>query len=179
MSSFSKLAKKPILIPEGVRLKVVNNVVIAEYGSVSRSLEVSSDVILEIIDGTCKVDAARKVKNCAMIGTFVAKLKNLLRDIKNPYKVCLVLIGVGYKAFKVDGDIIALSIGYSHLVAFQIPDGIMYNIKDNTEIELSGFVDDVTAFADDVCKSSPWDPCLQSGIVIKGSFLRRKEGKKK
>ena len=179
MSVYSKLAKKPIPIPDGVDLRVSDGMVFAECSGNSGLMPLSSDVALKIEDGFFSVLPSKRIKNPAMVGTFTAKLKNLVRDAKTPYKLSLRLIGVGYKAFNVDGKIIAFNVGYSHLIAFQIPDDISCNIKDNTEIECSGFIDSVTSFADDLCKIVPWDPCLQSGIIIKDSFLRKKEGKKK
>lgn len=179
MFGYSKLAKKPLPIPNDVRVSIGDGMVFAEYSGRSGSLALSPDVDLRIEGNLAFVAPAAKVANPASVGTFFANLRNLIRDAQAPYKVHLALIGVGFKAFPVKGGLVALNVGLSHLVAFEIPEGIQLSVKDNTEIELSGFVNQVTSFADDVCKVAPWDPCLQSGVVIKGSFLRKKEGKKK
>ena len=177
--TISRLAKRPVEIPQSVSAKIENKALVLSSKDVVKTLPIHSDLNVVIDGSSCSVLLKDGVNTCAQMGTFVAKLKNLVADFEKPKAVTINLLGVGFKAFKADGDFIVMSLGYSHLVAVHVPKSITATIRDANKIDISGFTEDVSSFVDDLKATRPWDPCRQKGVVVAGEFLRKKEGKKK
>lgn len=175
----SKIAKKPILLPAGMTASLHDKFLKISLGSKDRMLPVPDGVLVSVSDNACRIDSAAGLSNLSIIGTFASKLKSAVSDAQTPSKKTVNLIGVGFKAFKANGNFLVLSLGFSHLVAVEMPTDLVLEIREANKIDIFGYKERVSSFASDLCSLRPWDPCKRSGVVVEGSYLRRKEGKKK
>ena len=176
----SRLAKKPIMLPEKVDASYTGGVLTVKgpLGSLSRTIRpyvtVSVDaaartVSLAPVDGSI---AAR-----AMVGTYVAHLKNMIAGVQAPYEKKLVIEGIGYKA-DVKGADLVLAVGFSHPVSLPIPAGLTVKV-DKTTVSVSGIDrEKVGQFAADVRATKKPEPYLGKGIHYSDEVVRRKQGKK-
>ena len=115
----------------------------------------------------------------AIWGTSRALVANMMTGVTEGYTIPLKLIGVGYRA-SMQGNKLALSVGYSHPVEMELPQGVTAAVNDNTEIVISG-VDKqkVGEFAANVRRVRPPEPFKGKGIRYANEYINMKEGKKK
>ncbi len=174
-----RLARKPIEIPSGVVVSFDTKKARVGFGDIFREISLPDGVSLDINGNLCSFSSNGSC-DLAKLGTVVARFKNLIQDIKSPCIIEISLIGIGFKAFLSEGHLVLL-LGFSHLVMISIPKEVAVSIKDLTKIEIAGFVDEVTLFANDVISTRPWDPCERKGVVLTSSvpFLRKKVKKEK
>ena len=95
------------------------------------------------------------------------------------FKKELELTGVGYRA-QMQGEVLKLSLGYSHDVNFEVPDGVTITCPKQTEVTIEG--DDAQLVGQVAAKIRGWrepEPYKGKGIKYKGEYIFRKEGKKK
>lgn len=89
----------------------------------------------------------------------------------------LLLVGVGYRA-TVEGNVLVLNLGFSHLVKMEIPEGIQVTVEENTRITVSGYDKSaIGQFAASVRKWRPPEPYKGKGVRYADEIVRRKEGK--
>lgn len=89
----------------------------------------------------------------------------------------LLLVGVGYRA-AIEGKVLVLSLGFSHPVRMEIPDGIQVKVEENTRITVSGYDKcAIGQFAASVRKWRPPEPYKGKGVKYADEVIRRKEGK--
>ena len=115
----------------------------------------------------------------AQWGTARANLNNMVKGTKDGFTVELSMVGTGYRA-NVQGNILSLSLGYSHDIKYGMPKGVTAVCPVQTEIVLSG-VDKqlVGQIAAEIRSFRKPEPYKGKGVKRKGEFVRRKEGKKK
>ncbi len=115
----------------------------------------------------------------AMHGTVRAVIANMVKGVQTHFAKDLEIQGVGFKA-ALSGNVLDLSLGYSHPLKYEIPAGITVQVKDGTQIHVEGadrcMVGQVAA---DIKRYYPVEPYKGKGVRIVGEFVRRKEGKKK
>jgi len=104
---------------------------------------------------------------------------NMVMGVTAGFKKELEIIGVGYRA-AINGSTLKLSLGYSHEVNYEVPQGVTVTCPKQTEIVIEGddpqLVGQVAANIRDWCRPEPYKG---KGIRYKGEFIFRKEGKKK
>ena len=112
-------------------------------------------------------------------GTARAVINNMVKGVKDGYTVEMVMQGTGYRA-NVQGNILSLSVGYSHEIKFGIPKGITAVCPVPTEIVISGADKQMVGqIAAEIRQYRKPEPYKGKGIRRKGEYVRRKEGKKK
>jgi len=176
----SRLGKKPILIPEGVKVQVNGSevVVVGPKGELKTS--VHDQIKVEIKDNHIEVSKVKEnlPKNLrGLWGLYSALLSNMIEGVKNGYEKKLEIEGVGFKA-EVQGNELSLNVGYVHPVKIKKPDGINFAVEKGV-ITVSGIdkqkVGQVSAEIRQVKKAEPYKG---KGIKYQGEKIRRKEGKK-
>lgn len=147
----SRVAKKPIAVPEGLKVTISNNEITVEGKKGVLSLPLHPAVKITYEDGLLKFapnndqagdEAGRPgvgvVKSAwAMAGTLRALVANMVEGVSTGFERKLQLVGVGYKA-KVEGRILDLSLGLSHPVNYLIPDSITIETPTQTDITIKG-----------------------------------------
>lgn len=174
----SKVARKPINLPEKTQLKIDNNHIIIE-GPLG-SLEFTKNDGIKLIQEDNLVSVQTdKLDLTALSGTTRALLFNMVHGVSIGWKKSLKLVGVGYRA-KAQGNILELTVGFSHPVKFPIPEGLKIETPSQTEIEISG-VDkqQVGQIAAEIRSIRPPEPYKGKGIRYADEQIIKKEAKKK
>jgi large subunit ribosomal protein L6 len=177
----SRIAKMPIFIPNGTSVVAKNGVVTIEgpQGSLSQNFSESS-VSLDINDKEIKVKAANNLTfSRAMSGTMRALLSNMVKGVNQGFEKKLSLVGVGYKA-QAKGDVLNLSLGFSHPVDMKLPEGITVKTPSPTEVIISGIdKQKVGQVASEVRAFRPPEPYKGKGVRYIDEVVALKETKKK
>ena len=174
----SRLAKKPILIPENVEVTLGGDLVTVKgpLGMLSRRFSPSISVAKEgnELRVTPKNDA---LETKMLLGTTVAHLKNMLAGSREAFMKKLIVEGIGFKA-EVKGQELVLSLGFSHPVKVSIPSNVKITSEKGT-ITISGpDIEAVGSFAAEIRALKKPEPYKGKGIRYDGEVIRRKQGKK-
>ena len=173
----SRIGNRKIEVPEGVTVKVENDIVTVTGPKGSLSQKMLKGISLEQEGNTITLtrvnDAAK-----AMHGTMNALLHNMILGVTKGYEKGLEIIGVGYR-FNVAGNKLTINAGYSHPVVMDVPEGLTVEAPSNTEIVVKG-IDKVLVgeFAANVRKVRKPEPYKGKGIRYKDEHIQRTEGKK-
>lgn len=174
----SRVAKQAISIPAGVEVKLDGQNVSVKGPKGSTSLVLHSTVSLKEEDGVLKVTPA-SVKDYAMAGTMRALTNNLIVGVTTGFQKKLELVGVGYRA-KAQGNVLNLTLGFSHPVNHAIPEGITIETPSQTEVIVSGMDKAVVGqVAAEIRAYRPPEPYKGKGVRYAGEHIIRKEAKKK
>ncbi|MDT8854456.1 50S ribosomal protein L6 [Paracoccaceae bacterium Fryx2] len=176
----SRIGKKPVDLPKGVSASLSGQTIEVTGPKGTRSFAASDDVTLTIDDGVVTVTprgtSKRARQQWGMVRSMVA---NLVQGVTGGFKKELEIQGVGYRA-AMAGNVLKLSLGYSHEVNFEVPAGVTVTAPKQTEIVVEGtdqqLVGQVAANIRDWKRPEPYKG---KGIRYKGEFVFRKEGKKK
>lgn len=179
----SRVGRKPIPVPQGVRVEVADGSFIAEgpKGRLVQPLLPGYPVTVE--EGEVKVArSGESGPERAKHGLLRALLANAVQGVSTGFVRGLEINGVGYKAELRDGSAggkeIHFALGYSHPVVFRVPTGIEVEIEKNTKLTVSGANRQVVGqVAAEIRRLRPPDPYKAKGIKYAGEILRRKVGK--
>ncbi|PIQ91850.1 MAG: 50S ribosomal protein L6 [Parcubacteria group bacterium CG11_big_fil_rev_8_21_14_0_20_39_14] len=177
----SRVGKKPILIPDGVEIKIEGQKVAVKGPKGELSLEVSPEVKIENRDNKILVlPAERKTKekkSSAFWGLTRALIFNAIKGVKEGYERKLELEGIGYRA-SVDGKNLELKVGFSHPVKIEAPEDINFKVEKNIIMVSGPDKQKVGEIAAKIRKVKPAEPYKGKGIKYVGEVIRRKAGKK-
>ena len=174
----SRIGKKPITIPKGVTIKVVDGAVEVQ-GPKGKLRQIHPPGIdFELSDGTLLAkrgtDDPALAKFHGLARTLIA---NAVTGVTDGFKRELDIVGVGYRA-EVKGKQVIFALGYSHAVVFDIPNGIDIAIDKQTHLTVTG-VDRqlVGQVAANLRRLRKPDPYKQKGVRYTGEVLKKKAGK--
>ena len=173
----SRIGNRILMIPEGVTVENKDNMITVSGPKGTLSKPLLNGVKFENSDGQVKFTIEDENNN-AMHGTMNALVNNMIIGVTKGYSKVLQIVGVGYR-FNVQGSKLVINAGYSHPVEMQIPEGIKGEVKDNTELTLTGInKEELGEFASNVRKVRKPEPYKGKGIRYADEHIRRKEGKK-
>ena len=176
----SRIGKRPVEAPKGVEFRLDGRTVECKGPKGTRSFTATEDVVLELENNTITVRPRKDDKRCRQQwGMARTQIANLAQGVSEGFKKELEITGVGYRA-QVQGQVLKLSLGYSHDVEFPIPDGVDIKCAKPTEIEVSGI--DQQQVGQVAAEIRDWrrpEPYKGKGVRYKGEFIFRKEGKRK
>src|SRR6186997_1416961 len=174
----SRIGKKPITIPKGVTIKVLDNAVEVK-GPKGQLRQAHPDgITFEVADGTL---VAKRESDEAQFRKFHGLSRSLIANavigVTDGFKRELDIVGVGYRA-EVKGKQVIFALGYSHPVVLDIPAGIEVAIEKQTHITVTG-VDRqlVGQIAANIRNFRKPDPYKQKGVRYTGEVLKKKAGK--
>lgn len=174
----SKVGKNPISIPQKTDVSVVDGVLTVKgpLGTLVRDVHSSVNVVVE--GGEVLVSPVNTSKlSRSLWGTYGAHVRNMIRGVNEKFTKKLELHGVGYKV-ELQGNIIKLSVGFSHPVFISVPEGIEVVVEKNS-ITVSGIDRDaVGQFAANIRKVKKPEPYKGKGLRYEGEYVRQKQGKK-
>jgi large subunit ribosomal protein L6 len=176
--ALSRIGKKPITIPKGIKIEVSGNAVgiSGPKGTLRRefvgvSVQVEGDKLL------VSANAQETKNDKALHGLARALLQNMVKGAATGFQRELEITGVGYRA-DVKSDVLEMSLGYSHPVRYRLPAGVVAKVEKQTKIllesadrELLGHV------AATVRGFRPPDPYKAKGVKYSDEVIRRKAGK--
>ena len=174
----SRIGKMPIAIPSGVTVEVAENnkvTVKGPKGTLSRTLP--SELAIKQENGELKVERPNDEKEIrALHGLTRALINNMVVGVTDGFQKTLEINGVGYRAAK-QGKTLTLSLGYSHPVVMEDPEGITTEVKDN-QIIVSGISKEaVGQYAAVIREKRSPEPYKGKGIKYSDEVIRRKVGK--
>ena len=176
----SRIAKSPISIPAGCQIKQEAQTITAKGAKGELSIELNS-LVKANVDGdvVTVVPAEESKEGWAQAGTARSLINNLVTGVSAGFEKKLVLNGVGYRA-QAKGKVLNLTLGFSHPVDYDLPEGIKAETPSQTEIVLTGidkqFLGQVAA---NIRGFRPPEPYKGKGVRYADEYVRRKEAKKK
>ena len=174
----SRIGRQPIAVPAGVTVTVdAENVVTVKgpKGTLTRKLDSAMNVAIE--EGQVVVTRPNDLKrNRSLHGLSRTLIANMIEGVTNGFTKELEINGVGYRAQK-QGKKLVLSLGYSHPVEMEDPEGIT-TTDDGNKITVAGIdKEKVGQFAAEIRFKRPPEPYKGKGIKYVNEVIRRKEGK--
>ncbi|MAV82686.1 MAG: 50S ribosomal protein L6 [Pelagibacteraceae bacterium] len=171
----SRLAKNPIIINDGVKVSMNDNILNVEGKLGKSATTIPKQIKLNIENNSIILNSDDK----ALLGTLYANIKNEIHGNSVGFEKKLELVGTGYKA-NLNGKVLVLSLGFSHDINFKIPENISIKVEKSTNLSISGpskqLVGQVAAEIKSYRKPEPYKG---KGVRYEGEKIYRKEGKKK
>ena len=177
----SRVAKKPVQLPQGVSVAVNDGAVTVKgaKGALSLALTAGVTVAQEQQNVVVQYDGAAPKALVARAGSTRAHIANMVTGVSKGYERKLELVGVGYRA-AVQGKALNLTLGFSHPVAYEVPEGISIETPTKTEILIKGIDrQKVGQVAAEIRSYRPPEPYKGKGVRYSGEKIELKEGKKK
>ena len=176
----SRIGKKPVSLVNGVSASVSGQTVEVKGPKGTRSFTATDDVTITVEGAEIKVTPRGTSKRARQQwGMARSMVDNLVVGVSTGFKKELEIQGVGYRA-AVAGNVLKLSLGYSHEVNFAVPAGVTVTSPKQTEIVVEGIDQQLVGqVAANIREWRKPEPYKGKGIRYKGEFIFRKEGKKK
>jgi large subunit ribosomal protein L6 len=176
----SRVAKKPVQLPQGVTATIAADSVTLTGAKGSLSVKLSANVsVAQEAQDLCVKVAANDAATWALAGSTRAHLANMAQGVSKGFEQKLELVGVGYRA-AVQGKVLTLTLGYSHPVVYPIPEGITIETPSQTEIMIKGSDRQrIGQVAADIRRYRAPEPYKGKGVRYSGEKIELKEAKKK
>jgi len=174
----SRIGLNPIALPAGVEVKVDGNVVTVKGPKGELSQEISELITVEVEGGVInlKRDGETKAEK-SQHGLSRTLIANMVTGVSDGFQKKLEIQGVGYRAEK-KGNTLVLSLGYSHPVELEDPEGIETEVPAQDQIIVKGIDKALVGnYAANIRKWRAPEPYKGKGIRYEGENVRRKEGK--
>lgn len=174
----SRIGNKPIVIPNGASVELLENTIVVKGPKGQLSFEVPSCVTVEIKENNVTFTRESDVKeHRSLHGTTRAIINNMVIGVTQGFEKILEIEGTGYRA-QLQGKKLVVNAGYSHPVELVIPEGLTVTVPNQTEIHVAGCDKELVGqFAADVRIIRKPEPYKGKGIHYRGEYIRRKEGK--
>lgn len=175
----SRIGKKPIDLPEKVKVNISGEGRVNVEGPKGKLEWTLPAQIKARIDGKQALiersGESRQVR--ALHGLSRALINNMVTGVATGFVKDMEIHGVGFRA-QVQGSVLNLSIGFSHPVLFNIPQGIKITVAENTKLKIEGIDKHLVGqVAADIRSYYPPEPYKAKGIRFAGEVIRRKAGK--
>ena len=175
----SRVAKNPIIIPDGVNISVDDKNVTVKGSKGELDFLLSLSISLNIDDNaiTVSYDESNQ-KSVALAGTTRSIINNMIIGVSDGFEKKLELIGVGYRA-KASGKLLELTLGFSHPVKYQLPDDVQVETPSQTEVVLKSHNKQILGqVAAEIRAFRPPEPYKGKGVRYSDEQVKRKEAKK-
>jgi large subunit ribosomal protein L6 len=172
----SRIGKKPIPLPQGVKVEVAEGTVQVEGPKGKLTTVLPPGIRLEKENGT--VHMRRESDSYSALHGLVRSLvANAVTGVSTGFKKDLDIVGIGYRA-EVKGRMVVFTLGFSHPIEFPIPEGITVAVEKQTRVTVSGIdKQKVGQVAANMRRLRPPDPYKQKGVRYLGEKLKKKVGK--
>lgn len=176
----SRIGSNPVAVPDGVTVQIAGQAFSAKGKLGELGFRLDDDVEAKLEDNQVVVHPRSQSKRArAMWGTSRSLVQNAVTGVSEGFSVNLEINGVGYRA-AVQGKTLNLQLGFSHEVAFPIPEGITIKAERPTFITISGADKRVVGqVAAEIRAYRPPEPYKGKGVKYENEYILRKEGKKK
>ena len=174
----SRIGKKPIPLPSGVKYKVEGNTVLVEGPKGKVSALVAEGITLKTADGQLLLERSGEDK-AAVHGLTRALVANAVQGVTQGWKKELDIVGIGYRAELKGKGTVVFTLGYSHPIEFPLPGGIEVAIDPKqTHLTVSGIDrQKVGQVAADMRSLRKPDPYKNKGVRYSDERLKKKAGK--
>jgi len=177
----SRVGKKPILIPQGVDVKVEGSKVAVKGPKGEASREFRPEIEIGMEGDKISLSPQKGKEKLKLVkslwGLTRMLIFNMIEGVSSGFEKRLEIEGIGFKA-EVSGDQFVLNVGFSHPVKLRIPEGLKISVEKNVII-VSGIDKELVGqFSAIIRKTKPTEPYKGKGIKYAGEIVRRKVGKK-
>jgi large subunit ribosomal protein L6 len=175
----SRIGRQPISVPDGVTVDVQPGHVSVKGPKGELGQNVSREMKVELSDGSVVVERpSDRGEHRALHGLTRSLIANMVQGVTEGYEKRLEIQGVGYRA-QLRGKALELSLGFSHSVSVEAPEGIEFEVPQPTEIIVRGIdKQQVGQVAADIRKRRPPEPYKGKGVRYAGEQVSRKVGKR-
>ena len=176
----SRVAKKPLPLPKGVEFRIDSGTVQIKGPKGELSMSMNSEVDVKVDDDVATIEAKSGSRFAnAMAGTTRALMGNMITGVTDGFERKLELVGVGYRA-QAQGRKLNLTLGFSHPVIYDLPDGIEVEIPSQREIIVKGIdKQQVGQVAAEIRRFRPPEPYKGKGVRYADERVVLKDAKKK
>ncbi|PTR10279.1 LSU ribosomal protein L6P [Nitrosospira sp. Nsp5] len=176
----SRVGKNPVSVPENVEVTLSASEVLVKGPLGTLRHHLVSDIAVERDGGNLLIKASNDSKQAnAMSGTMRALLANMVHGVTKGFEKKLLLVGVGYRA-QAAGEVLNLTLGFSHPVAHKMPDGVKAETPSQTEILIKGIdKQQVGQVAAEIRAYRRPEPYKGKGVRYANEVIVMKETKKK
>lgn len=171
----SRIGKKPIVIPSGVEITIEKKMITVKGPKGTLTRDIHNSVNIEQKDNEILVKEGDQTGH--LEGLTRTLINNMVEGVTKGFEKKLEINGVGYRANQA-GKNINLTLGFSHPVVFEVPEGITVEIPSNTEIIVKGIDKQLVGeVAANIRKQRPPEVYHGKGIKYEDEKIIRKEGK--
>ena len=176
----SRIANNPVSIPKGVEITLNGQEITAKGSKGNLTMTLHELVGISQVEDRLQLKAAEVSKtSVALAGTSRSLVNNMVTGVSSGFQKELQLQGVGYRA-QAQGKKLNLSLGFSHPVVYEVPEGIDIETPTQTQVIVKGIdkqlVGQVSA---DIRAFRPPEPYKGKGVRYVDEYVKRKEAKKK
>lgn len=173
----SRVGKAPIKILPGVKVDISGNTVRVEGPKGKLSHKVVQGVTLKVADGVINVDVTADAADRSYQGLTRTLVHNMVHGVHTGFVRELDIVGVGFRA-AVKGSRLTLTVGYSHPVEYDLPEGVSAKVENNTHIVLNGADKMMVGLvASKIRAFREPEPYQGKGIKYMNEHIVRKQGK--
>jgi large subunit ribosomal protein L6 len=175
----SRIGKQPIAVPDGVEIAIDSELVKVKGPKGELQERVARDIDVKQDDGEIVVTRPTdRGPHRALHGLTRSLIANMVEGVTNGFEKRLQIQGVGYRA-QLQGKKLVMSLGYSHQIEVEAPEGIEFEVPQPTQIVVRGIskqaVGEVAAI---IRKKRPPEPYKGKGVRYEGEYVARKVGKR-
>lgn len=175
----SRVAKDPVSIPKGVEVKLNGSDISVKGSNGNLTMVINEAVVVKQEDDKLVFAPRDEKTSWAMAGTTRALINNMVVGVSQGFERKLELNGVGYRA-KASGKSVNLTLGFSHPIDYQLPEGVSADTPTQTEIVLKSADKHLLGqVASEIRAFRPPEPYKGKGVRYADEYVRRKEAKKK
>lgn len=174
----SRIGRKPITVPAGVEVAIDGSTVSVKGPKGTLSGTFNSNMTIAMDEGVITVTRPNDEKeNRSLHGLTRTLIANMVEGVSNGYSKTLDIVGIGYRA-NMQGKDVVLSVGYSHTVTIEAPEGITITCPSPNQIVVAGADKQMVGhIASKIRGVRPPEPYKGKGIRYTDEHVRRKEGK--
>ena len=173
----SKIGRRPIKIDENVNLVVTGSKMVATSGDKKLELDLPTEISVKVTDGSVHIERNGNDKDAkSKHGLYARLVANLIKGVSTGFTKTLEFTGTGYRA-AINGTELSLSMGYSHDIKLEIPEGLTAKVVKNSIIITGIEKDRVGQFAAVIRDVRPPEVYKGKGIRYSNEFIKRKAGK--
>ncbi len=175
----SRIGNKAVDIPDKVKVNIGNDGAVAVEGPKGKlNWTLPREIKANVADNRISLVRSAETRSVkALHGLSRSLVSNMVEGVSAGFTKDLIIEGVGFKA-AVQGQVLNLSLGFSHPILFSIPKDIKVTVTENTKISIAGIDKKVVGqVAADIRRYYPPEPYKGKGVRYAGEVIRRKEGK--
>lgn len=175
----SRIGRKPVIVPEKVKVRIEEGVVFVEGPLGKLSFKLPDGILAAVKDKNVNLTVAGgAIGKAALYGTIRARVNNMVNGVAGGFSKVLEINGVGFKG-AVTGNKLSMQLGFSHPVLVDIPPGIKMTFDPKaTLLTISGADKDLVGnLAAQIKRVKPPEPYKGTGIKYQGEHIIRKAGK--
>jgi len=174
----SRIGNKVVNIPDGVSVETAGSEIVVKGPKGELRQDFDSRIKIDVSEGGVTVQNDSRLKELkAKHGLYRALIANMIEGVSKGFEKDLELVGVGYRV-QLSGNKLVLSLGYSHSIDFEAPEGVKFEVDGQTKIKVVGISKQaVGQVAANIRELRPPEPYKGKGVKYADERITKKQGK--